>query len=157
MHRESSNQKCRVWGVQGARQASRPKCSSLGPLRTVVLSASTKPATHTSMPTQLGPMRRAQPLVSVAKFWQADTPHPRPKPNYIVFYVRYIEYLSGEEQCEDLYELISCLLPEVTASPAQHCTYSIFGTKLSRIRPSLFTIFAALLGFLCEVRGLQCW
>jgi hypothetical protein len=43
-------------------------------------------------------------------------------------------------QCEDLYELISCLLPEVTASPAQHCTYSIFGTKLSWIRSILFAI-----------------
>jgi hypothetical protein len=34
---------------------------------------------------------------------------------------------SIDVQCEDLYELISCLLPEVTASPAQHCTYPIFG------------------------------
>ena len=54
-------------------------------------------------------------------------------------------------QCEDLYELISCLLPEVTASPAQHCTYSIFGTKLSWVRPILFAI---LLSFLyCVVKG----
>jgi hypothetical protein len=35
-------------------------------------------------------------------------------------------------QCEDLYELISCLLPEVTASPAQHCTYTIFGINKDR-------------------------
>jgi hypothetical protein len=35
-------------------------------------------------------------------------------------------------QCEDLYELISCLLPEVTASPAQHCIYSIFGKHLTQ-------------------------
>jgi hypothetical protein len=53
-------------------------------------------------------------------------------------------------QCEDLYELISCLLPEVTASPAQHCTYSIFGTKLSRVRTSLFAIFDAFLCFCLE-------
>ena len=45
-------------------------------------------------------------------------------------------------QCEDLYELISCLLPEVTASPAQHCTYSIFGNKLAPawVRNSVFAI-----------------
>jgi hypothetical protein len=45
-------------------------------------------------------------------------------------------------QCEDLYELISCLLPEVTASPAQHCTYLIFGTKLSWVRPALFAVLS---------------
>jgi hypothetical protein len=57
-------------------------------------------------------------------------------------------------QCEDLYELISCLLPEVTASPAQHCTYSIFGTKTSWIRSALFAFLAALLfiGGECEDR-----
>ena len=58
-------------------------------------------------------------------------------------------------QCEDLYELISCLLPEVTASPAQHCTYSIFGTKLSRVRPSLFANIAALFFFLLQVRRMR--
>ena len=50
-------------------------------------------------------------------------------------------------QCEDLYELISCLLPEVTASPAQHCTYQIFGTKQSRFRSSLFAILFLLCDF----------
>jgi hypothetical protein len=43
-------------------------------------------------------------------------------------------------QCEDLYELISCLLPEVTASPAQHCTYTIFG-QTSWVQPILFAFF----------------
>ena len=37
-------------------------------------------------------------------------------------------------QCEDLYELISCLLPEVTASPAQNCTYPIFDNHLQEVR-----------------------
>lgn len=55
-------------------------------------------------------------------------------------------------QCEDLYELISCLLPEVTASPAQHCTYSIFGTTFhpAWVRNSVFAIFF-LLSFFCHL------
>lgn len=44
-------------------------------------------------------------------------------------------------QCEDLYEPISCLLPEVAASPAPHCTYPIFGMK-NVARADASSIFA---------------
>jgi hypothetical protein len=49
-------------------------------------------------------------------------------------------------QCEDLYELISCLLPEVTASPAQHCTYTIFG-QTSWVQPILFAFLNIMLSY----------
>jgi hypothetical protein len=52
---------------------------------------------------------------------------PKHDLHLLSIYTLYFELANV--QCEDLYELISCLLPEVTASPAQHCTYSIFGTK----------------------------
>ena len=41
-------------------------------------------------------------------------------------------------QCEDLYEPISCLLPEVAASPAPHCTYLIFGKNIACRAPVRF-------------------
>jgi hypothetical protein len=44
--------------------------------------------------------------------------------NIIKFNMAYIHFILPNliVQCEDLYEPISCLLPEVAASPAQHCT-----------------------------------
>jgi hypothetical protein len=53
-------------------------------------------------------------------------------------------------QCEDLYELISCLLPEVTASPAQHCTYQIFGTNSRGFDPYFLLIKRVFLSYCLE-------
>ena len=52
-------------------------------------------------------------------------------------------------QCEDLYEPISCLLPEVAASPAPHCTYPIFGQNIARTRARVrFLLASRILSFL---------
>jgi hypothetical protein len=55
-------------------------------------------------------------------------------------------------QCEDLYELISCLLPEVTASPAQHCTYQIFGTNSRGFDPYFLPFCSNFFAILLESR-----
>jgi hypothetical protein len=104
-------------------------------------------------------------LASAAKLESVDRKHTPRRLNVstqmTAIYTLYFEIVFV--QCEDLYELISCLLPEVTASPAQHCTYSIFGTKTSWIRSILFAVLMSFVLFahgyriLPEMSAHFCW
>jgi hypothetical protein len=78
----------------------------------------------------------APPALALASVSAAHTqmrrsqPYPHGQLLLLSIYLNHCKLINV--QCEDLYELISCLLPEVTASPAQHCTYLIFGKHLAR-------------------------
>lgn len=60
-------------------------------------------------------------------------------------------------QCENLYEPISCLLPEVAASPAQHCTYKSLETTWVQpiLLPFYFTLFAPFFGLIADMARLS--
>lgn len=81
---------------------------------------SARPALPSLLPT-MGFAARTGPRF----IWHLRWVHQHHQQLLFSIYNRYLRSINV--QCEDLYELISCLLPEVTASPAQHCTYSIFG------------------------------